>query len=108
MPGLLALDLVIFVSGLSISATLMTGFGLIERQAAEWRRTEALSWLSSAISVGVAGGSAVAGRVVDAGGARWGYGYAAGCGIVACAVAVTGRRRLRAGPLPPREGTAGR
>ncbi|MGO9164983.1 MAG: hypothetical protein ACLP7J_30515 [Streptosporangiaceae bacterium] len=79
----------------------MLSVGLIERQATERRRTEALSWLSSAISVGVAGGSAVAGRVVDAGGALWGYGYAAGCGIVACAVAVTGRRRLRAGPLPP-------
>ena len=73
LPGLLPLDVVIFVAGLTIAPTLIAGFGLIERQARPGRRTEGMTWLSSAHRLGVAVGSAVAGHIVDAGGARWGY-----------------------------------
>lgn len=95
VPGLGVLAVVIFVSGLAISPTLIAGFGLIERQAPAGRRTEGMTWLSSSISVGVAGGAAVAGHIVDAAGARWGYGFAACCGGVAAAICVAGLRRLR-------------
>ena len=73
----------------------IAGFSLIEQQAPAGRRTEALAWLTSAISVGVAAGSAVAGQVIDAGGARWGYALAACCGAAAVAVCLPGLRRLR-------------
>ena len=99
MPSLLLLDLVIFISGLTISPTIMAGFSLIERQAPPERRTEALAWLSSTVSIGVAAGSAVSGRLIDAGGARWGYVFAAGGGVLACAVCLTGLGRLRGGPV---------
>jgi MFS family permease len=95
LPGLTVLALVIFCSGLCISPTFIAGFSLIEQQAPAGRRTEALAWLTSAISVGVAGGSAVAGQVIDAGGARWGYAFAAGCGAAAVAACLLGLRRLR-------------
>jgi MFS family permease len=95
MPGLAVLALVIFVSGLAISPTLIAGFSLIQAQAPDSRRTEGLAWLSSAISVGVAVGSAVAGQVIDAAGARWGYLLAACCGGTAAAVCLSGLRRLR-------------
>ncbi len=98
VPGLLLLALLAFICGLGIAPTLMAAFGLIERQAPESRRTEALSWLSSAVAIGVAGGSALAGRIVDAGGARAGYAFAAGCGVAACAVCLAGRGRLRGIP----------
>jgi MFS family permease len=95
LPGLTVLALVIFCSGLAISPTFIAGFSLIEQQATAGRRTEAMAWLTSAISVGVAGGSAVAGQVIDAGGAHWGYVFAAGCGAAAVAACLLGLRRLR-------------
>jgi MFS family permease len=95
LPGLTVLALVIFCSGLAISPTFIAGFSLIEQQAPDGRRTEAMAWLTSAISIGVAGGSAVAGQVIDAYGARWGYAFAAGCGAAAVAACLLGLRRLR-------------
>ena len=65
-------------------------------QAPPARRTEAMTWLSSAISVGVALGSAACGRVIDALGPRWGYGFAAACGLIAITICLLGLARLRA------------
>jgi MFS family permease len=95
MPGLLVLSGVIFCSGLAISPTFIAGFSLIEQQAPIWRRTEGIAWLTSAISVGLAVGSPTAGLLVDAGGARWGYVFAAGCGAAAATVCLLGLRPLR-------------
>jgi MFS family permease len=86
---------VIFCSGLAISPTFIAGFSLIEQQAPIWRRTEGIAWLTSAISVGLAVGSPTAGLLVDAGGARWGYVFAAGCGAAAATVCLLGLRPLR-------------
>lgn len=98
LPGLAVLTVVIFCSGLAISPTFIAGFSLIEQQAPAARRTEGMAWLTSAISVGVAAGSAVAGHVIDVGGARSGYVLAAGCGAAASAACLLGLHRLR----PPR------
>jgi MFS family permease len=95
LPGLGVLTVVIFCSGLAISPTFIAGFSLIEQQAPAERRTEGMAWLTSAISVGVAAGSAVAGHLVDAGGARSGYVLAAGCGAAASAACLLGLHRLR-------------
>jgi MFS family permease len=95
VPGLAALAAVIFVAGLTISPTLIAAFSLVERQARPGRRTEGMAWVSSAASVGIAAGSAFAGQVVDAGGARWGYGLAAGWGALALACCLAGLSRLR-------------
>jgi MFS family permease len=100
VPGLAVLALVIFCSGLAISPTFITGFSLIGQQAPAGRRTEAMAWLTSAISVGVAAGSAVAGQVIDAAGARWGYAFAASCGTAAVTACLLGLRRLRPVPQP--------
>jgi MFS family permease len=103
-PGLASLFAVIFVAGLAISPTLIAGYGLIERQSPPERRTEGMTWLSSAISVGVATGSPLAGHLIDAYGARGGYLFAAGCGLAAAATGLAGLGRLRlpAGPSPSR------
>ena len=95
-PGLLSLALIIFVCGLTISPTLIDGYGLIERQSPADRRTEGMTWLGSAISVGVAGGSAAAGHIIDAAGPHWGYAFAASCGAVAAVICLLGLRTLRA------------
>jgi len=95
VPGLAVLAVVIFCSGLAISPTFIAGFSLIDQQAPAGRRTEGLAWLTSAISVGVAVGSAVAGHIIDVSGARSGYVFAAGCGAAAAAACLLGLRRLR-------------
>jgi MFS family permease len=97
-PALLTLDAGMLVAGLTISPTLIAGYSLIERQAPAARRTEAMTWLSSAISIGLAAGSATSGRIIDVAGPRWGYGFAATCGLFAVTICLVGLRRLRAAP----------
>jgi MFS family permease len=94
MPGLAALTVVIFCSGLGMSPTLISGFSLMEQQAPATRQAEGMAWLTSAISVGTAAGSAAAGQVVDSGGARWGYAFAAACGTGAVLACLLGLGRL--------------
>jgi len=55
-----------------------------------------MTWLSSAIAVGVAVGSAATGRIVDNLGPRWGYGVAAAFGVIAVTICLLGRRKLGA------------
>jgi MFS family permease len=101
VPGLGVLAAVVFCSGLGIAPTAIAGVSVVDQQAPAGRRTEAMAWLTSAISVGVAAGSAIAGQVIDAAGARWGYVFAAGCGAAAAAVCLLGLRRLRVRPMVP-------
>lgn len=101
MPGLAALATVMFISGLPLSPMLIAGFSLIEQQALPGRVTEGMAWLTSAISVGTAIGSAAAGQVIDARGARWGYAFAAACAIGAFLACLAGLTQLTVpGPHP--------
>jgi MFS family permease len=95
-PNLVSLDAGVLVAGLTIAPTLIAGYGLTEQQAPAARRTEAMTWLSSSIAVGVATGSSVCGRIIDTAGPRWGYAFAACCGGVAVATCLLGLRRLAA------------
>jgi predicted MFS family arabinose efflux permease len=97
-PNLVTLTCVIYLCGLAIAPTLIAGFSLLETQARPGRRTEAMSWLSSGISVGVAAGASVVGFVIDAHGPRFGYGFAALCGAASAATCLAGLSRLRPGP----------
>lgn len=94
MPGLLALDAACLVAGMAIAPTLIAGYAILEQQAPPHRTTEAMAWLGSTISVGVAVGSAVVGHLIDAAGARAGYAFAACCGALAVTICLAGRRRL--------------
>ena len=105
-PGLLSLGAVIFFCGAAIAPTLIAGYGLIERQARAGRRTEGMTWLSSAISVGVAGGSAAVGHIIDVAGPHWGYAFAAGSGLAAALVCLPGLGKLRAPAGPAASGRA--
>jgi len=94
-PNLITLTCVIYLCGLAIAPTLIAGFSLLEAQAKPGRRTEAMSWLSSGIAVGLAAGASVVGFVIDAHGPRFGYGFAALCGAASAATCLAGLRRLR-------------
>jgi predicted MFS family arabinose efflux permease len=96
-PNLVSLTVAIYLSGLAIAPTLIAGFSLLEQQARPGRRTEAMSWLSSGISVGVALGASVVGFIIDADGPRAGYVFAAACGAAGAVTGLLGLRRLRSG-----------
>jgi len=95
-PDLLSLTLTIYFCGLTIAPTLITGYSLVQARARPGRSTEAMTWLSTGVGVGVAAGSSVVGFIIDAHGARWGYGFAACCGGAAVVTCLLGLRRLRA------------
>jgi MFS family permease len=94
-PNLITLTCVIYLCGMTIAPTLIAGFSLLEAQAKPGRRTEAMSWLSSGISVGVAAGASVVGFIIDAHGPRLGYVFAAACGAASAVTCLAGLRRLR-------------
>jgi len=94
-PDLLTLTCGLYLCGLTIAPTLIGGFSLLEAQAAPGRRTEAMSWLSSGIAVGVAVGASVVGFIIDSDGPRVGYVFAACCGAASAVTCLLGLRRLR-------------
>jgi MFS family permease len=94
-PNLITLTCCIYLCGLTIAPTLIAGFSLLEAQAKPGRRTEAMSWLSSGIAVGLAAGASVVGFILDAHGPRAGYVFAASCGAASVLTCLLGLRRLR-------------
>jgi predicted MFS family arabinose efflux permease len=97
MPNLPVLAVVIYLCGLTIAPTLIAGFSLLEATARPGRATEAMSWLSTGIAVGLAIGATAAGFILDAFGPRWGYLFAAACGVTAVVIYLSGLRKVAAG-----------
>jgi len=101
MPNLLVLAIVIYLCGLTIAPSLIAGYSLLESTALPGRATEAMSWLGTGISVGVALGATAVGFILDALGPRWGYAFAAASGVTTVVIYLSGLRRLsRAEPAP--------
>nr|WP_237501035.1 MFS transporter [Streptomyces sp. SID8381] len=100
------LAVALFVAGLSVAPTMITTMALVEEHVPRAHLTEGMTWVSTGLAVGVALGSSVAGWVIDAAGARSGYGVPAVSGAVAVAVGFLGYRRLSR-PAPGRGGSVG-
>jgi MFS family permease len=100
------LAVALFVAGLSVAPTMITTMALVEEHVPRAYLTEGMTWVSTGLAVGVALGSSVAGSVIDAAGARAGYGVPAVSGAVAAVVGFLGYRRLSR-PAPRRGGTVG-
>jgi MFS family permease len=100
LPSLPILFVVIFFSGLSIAPTLIAGFSLVECRIPPQLMTEGMSWLSTSIGIGLALGPPVAGHIIDAHGAHWGYAFALGCGTLAAVSGLLGARALQRPPGP--------
>jgi MFS family permease len=73
------LCLLAFVAGLPIAPTIGALYALIDRSARAGTAAEAFAWFGTAVSVGVAGGAALAGVLVDERGVR--AAFAAGAAI---------------------------
>ncbi|MFK4108617.1 MFS transporter [Streptomyces sp. NPDC002176] len=94
----------LFVAGLSIAPTMITTMSLIEQHVPRANLTEGMTWVGTGLAVGIALGSAMAGWVIDAAGARAGYGVPVAAGAVAVVVGFLGYRRL-CRPVTGRGGT---
>ncbi|WP_067458348.1 MFS transporter [Actinomadura macra] len=86
---------VVFFSGLAISPTIIPGFGLVERLVPAAQLTEGLALVSTAVGIGVALGSSLAGRVVDAEGSHTAFFVPLGCAVIAAVIGLAGARSLR-------------
>ncbi|MEQ8347299.1 MAG: MFS transporter [Sneathiellaceae bacterium] len=92
------LAIAVFVSGIAVSPTFITAFGLIERRVPESMLTEGVTWVMTGIGIGMAFGAFAAGWVVDTFGAQNGFWVSVLAGTAATAVVTLGQRSLAGGP----------
>ncbi|WP_371479239.1 MFS transporter [Kitasatospora sp. NBC_00315] len=95
--GLVAIGGALFVTGISISPTLITAMALVERLVPAAQLTEGMTWTTTGLALGVAVGSSAAGWVVDAAGAPTGYWVPVGAAAFGALTALAGLGRLRSG-----------
>lgn len=84
----------VFASGIAISPTFITAFGLIERRVPAALLTEGITWVITGIGIGMALGAFLAGWVVDTYGARNGFWVSLIAGFLALAIVLLGQRQL--------------
>ncbi|WSK08613.1 MFS transporter [Kitasatospora sp. NBC_01300] len=73
MPNLIALATAGLVCGLAIAPTLISGYTLVETLVADGAKTEAFTWLTGAIGLGLAVGQMIAGQLIDGHGPSSGF-----------------------------------
>lgn len=100
------LAVAVFFSGLAISPTFITAFGLIERRVPEAMLTEGITWVMTGIGIGMALGAFAAGWVVDTFGAQNGFWVSVAAGLIALATVLLGQRALGAEQAPAFGGVA--
>jgi MFS family permease len=88
------LALALFVSGVAISPTFITAFGLVERLVPAAKLTEGITWVGTGIGIGMAIGSAASGWVIDQFGASSGFWVSVAAGGVALVTALLGQWSL--------------
>ncbi|TCN33749.1 MFS transporter [Sinorhizobium americanum] len=88
------LALTVFVSGIAISPTFITAFGLIERRVPASMLTEGVTWVTTGIGIGMALGAFVAGWVVDSFGAENGFWVSVVASAATVAIIGLGQRSL--------------
>jgi fucose permease len=99
LPLLLAdtvplLALTIFLSGICVSPTFITAFGLVEKRVPPPLLTEGITWVGTGIGIGMAFGAFVSGWVVDTFGARNGFWFSVIAATAALAIIAVGQRSL--------------
>ncbi|WP_055492995.1 MFS transporter [Streptomyces sp. TP-A0356] len=92
MPGAVAMVLLTALAGVFLAPCIACAFIIVDRHAPSGTVTEAFSWLVTTFTVGASVGTGLAGPVVQAGGARWGFAVPGAAGAVSLLVLlVTGR-----------------
>ncbi|GHK03208.1 MFS transporter [Streptomyces sp. NPDC003753] len=96
MPGVVAMVGLTAVAGVFLAPCIACAFVLVDRHAPRGTVTEAFSWLVTTFTVGASVGTGVAGPVVQAGGALWGFAVPGAAGAVSLLVLVVAGRVLAA------------
>lgn len=107
MPSLAALSVAGLCCGLAIAPTLISAYTLVESLVPAAAATEAFTWLTGAIGLGLAAGSTAAGQAVDAGGPPAGLLVPFAGAALGLVVLLAGRERLAPGPRPTRTVASG-
>jgi predicted MFS family arabinose efflux permease len=96
MPGAVAMTLLTVLAGVFLAPAIACAFVLVDRHAPRGTVTEAFSWLVTTFTVGASVGTGLAGPVVEAGGALWGFAVPAAAGGVSLVVLLATGRVLAA------------
>ena len=88
------LAIAVFLSGIAISPTFITAFGLVERRVPETMLTEGVTWVTTGIGIGMALGAFVAGWAVDTFGPQNGFWVSVAAGLGAALTIALGQRTL--------------
>jgi MFS family permease len=94
VDNVVALAGAIFLSGMAISPTFITAFGLIERRVPAGALTEGVTWVMTGIGIGMALGAFVSGWVVDTFGPRSGFLVSVAAASLALLTVALGQRDL--------------
>ncbi|WP_129310033.1 MFS transporter [Streptomyces sp. L2] len=86
MPGVPAMVALAVLAGVFLAPCIACAFILVDRHAPGGTVTEAFSWLVTTFTVGASVGTGLAGPVVQAGGARWGFAVPGAAGAVSLLV----------------------
>jgi MFS family permease len=89
-----ALAIAVFFSGIAVSPTFITAFGLIERLVPESMLTEGVTWVMTGIGIGMAFGAFATGWVVDTYGPANGFWVSVVAGAAAALTVALGQRAL--------------
>lgn len=92
------LALAVFLSGVSISPTFITAFGLIERRVPAAVLTEGITWVMTGIGIGMALGSFASGWMVDTFGPSNGFWVSVASAAAAFLTILLGQRTLSGRP----------
>lgn len=84
----------VFLSGVAISPTFITAFGLIERRVPESMLTEGVTWVMTGIGIGMALGAFVSGLVVDNFGPANGFWVSVMASLVTVVIVALGQNTL--------------
>ncbi|MFF9089231.1 MFS transporter [Streptomyces sp. NPDC014991] len=95
-PGPVAMVLLSVVSGVFLAPCIACAFIIVDRHAPAGTVTEAFSWLVTTFTVGASAGTGLAGPVVQAGGALWGFALPGAAGAVSLLVLLATGRALAA------------
>ncbi|MFG3722031.1 MFS transporter [Streptomyces massasporeus] len=97
MPGAVPMVALTALAGVFLAPAIACAFVLVDRHAPRGTVTEAFSWLVTTFTVGHSVGAGVAGPVVEAGGALWGFAVPGVAGGVSLLV-LTATGRVVAAP----------
>lgn len=84
----------IFLSGIAVSPTFITAFGLVGQRVPPAVLTEGVTWVGTGIGIGMAAGAFFSGWVVDTFGARNGFWVSVATATVALLIIAFGQRQL--------------